>query len=327
MKAKVNVACTLGAEADLFHIAKTVTGLCELEAQNLIALTLRHSSNIGHAAIVLESDGTTAGIDLSDHSGHMQQELSSCDIYFKRCVQPEVLHASNRVRPFGLNYSCRSWRATLQLLKLFGPSDVIRRHTVWKKFLFVPLVKEFEREPTEAASQTILFQARLWDAVDCPGDEQINEDRVSLLLALRQKFGERVVGGLVPTAYAQKHHPSLLTTLPSRQSQYVQWARKHLISIGFRGLFGSLGFKLGEAFAASQCLISEPTAAYLPPDMPLTKYDTTEECLAACDHFLSHSEDAKQRQLLAWKYYQSAVEPGAHMKQLLSAMTGIEFSH
>jgi hypothetical protein len=326
MKARINVACILGTQADLFHVTKTVTGLCELESQNLINLTLRRSSNIGQASLILEIDGSQAGIDLSDHSDKWQAELSNCEIYFKRCVRPEDLEASDRIRPFGLNYSCRSPKATLRLLQLFGPSDVVRRRAVWKKFLLVPLVKQFERDPTESASSTILFQARLWDSVDCLGDEQVNEDRVCLLLALRKQFGDRVVGGLVPTSYAQKHHPDLLTTLPSRQSQYVQWARKHLISIGFRGLFGSLGFKLGEAFAASQCLIIEPTVAYLPPDMPITKYRSTEECIAACDHYLSQPGDAKQCQNLVWEYYRSAVEPGAHMKQLLNSMTGIEFN-
>jgi hypothetical protein len=323
MSTRISVACTLGTEADLFHVAKTVTGLCELESQNLIELTLRLSRNLGQAAVMLEIDGATGGIDLSDHSDKMQSELSNCDVYFKRCVRPEDLQTSHSLRPFGLNYACRSLKATRRLLTLFGPTDLVRRRSTWKKFLLVPLVKRFERQPTEPASRTILFQARLWDSVDCPGDEEINDGRVSLLLALRKQFGNRIVGGLVPTPYAQKHHPGLLTTLPSRQSQYVKWARKHMISIGFRGLFGSLGFKLGEALAASQCLIIEPTVAYLPLNMPLTKYHSADECIAACDHYLSHPDNAKRRQELAWEYYLSAVEPATHMKELLNSMNVI----
>lgn len=317
--------CTVGTEADLFHVAKIVTGLCQLETQNLIALTLKSSPDIGQHSAVLQFDGLFAGVDLSDHSDRMLPELATCEIYLKRCVRPEDLSHSSRIRPFGLNYSCRSVKATLRLFSLFGPSDVVRRRAVWKKFLCTPLVKEFERAPADAVSPTILFQARLWDAADCPGDEQINEDRVGLLLALRREFKERVVGGLVPTPYAQKHHQDLLTTLPSRQSHYVRWARKHLISIGFRGLFGSLGFKLAEAFAASQCLIAEPTVAFLPIETPLTKYDSADECLAACDYYLSQASDAKLRQELSWEYYRSAVEPSAHMKHVLKLM-GVELN-
>jgi hypothetical protein len=291
-----------------------------LEAQDRINLTLRHSLAIGQYAIVLESDGTTAGIDLSDHSDRMMPELSHCDLYFKRCVKPEDLKPGGRIRPFGLNYACRSTRATLGLLSLFGPIDAIRRRGAWKKFLCIPLFAEFERKPVQAASHTILFQARLWDPAECPGDENVNEDRVRLLLALRSEFKERLAGGLAPTPYAKQHYPELLTAYPSRQSRYVRWAREHLISIGFRGLFGSLGFKIAEAFAASQCLVSEPTTAYLSADAPLAKYRNIEECIAICDHFLSHPDEASQLRNQAWEYYRTDVEPGAHMAKLLGSL-------
>ncbi len=315
-----SVVCTLGSDADLFHVAKTVTGLCRLEAQGRVNLTLRHSSAIGQHAIVLEWDGTTAGIDLSDHSDRMMPKLSNCDLYFKRCVRPEDLKPGGRIRPFGLNYACRSTRATLRLLDVFGPIDAIRRRGAWKKFLCVPLFTEFERKPAQTASPTILFQARLWNPAECPGDENVNEERVRLLLALRSEFKERLVGGLVPTLYAKQHHAELLTDHPSRQSQYVRWAREHLISIGFRGLFGSLGFKIAEAFAASQCLVSEPTTAYLSADAPLAQYRNIEECIAICNGYFSHPGEANQLRNQAWEYYRTDVEPGAHMAKLLGSI-------
>jgi hypothetical protein len=315
-----NVVCIVGFDADLFHIAKTITGLCRLEARNLIRLTLRRSSAIGQHAIVLESGGLQAGIDLSDHSDRMMPELSHCDLYFKRCARPEDLKPGDRIRPFGLNYACRSGRATLRLLSLFGPINAMRRRGAWKRFLCIPLVNEFERQPAQAASPTILFQARLWSPTECPGDEGVNEDRVRLLRALRSEFKERVAGGLVRTPHAVAHYPDLLTSNSSRQSRYVRWAREHLISIGFRGLFGSLGFKIGEAFAASQCLVSEPTTAYLPADAPLASYRSTQECLSLCDRFLSYPGEADELRNQAWEYYRTEVEPEAHIAKLLGSM-------
>ncbi len=312
-----SVVCTLSSNADLFHVAKTVTGLCWLETQGHIDLTLRHSSAIGQHAIVLEWEGTTAGIDLSDHSDRMMPEISDCDLYFKRCVKPEDLELGGRIRPFGLNYACRSTRATLRLLSLFGPMDVIRRRGAWKKFLCIPLFTEYERKPDQAASPTIIFQARLWEPTECPGDEKVNEERIRLLRALRGEFKERLAGGLAPTPHAMRHYRELLTDHPSRQSRYVRWAREHLISIGFRGLFGSLGFKIAEAFAASQCLVFEPTKAYLSADAPLATYRSTEECVKICDHLLSHPGEANELRNQAWEYYRSDVEPGAHMAKLL----------
>lgn len=314
------IVCTLGSDADLFHVVKTITGLCRLEAQGRIDLKLRQSPEIGQHAILLEWNSVKAGIDLSDHNDRMMPELSGCDLYFKRCVRPEDLKSSNRLRPFGLNYACRSNRATLRLLGIFGPRDIIRRRNAWKRLFFVPAIAEFERPPARPASPTILFQARLWDPDECPGDERVNEDRVSLLLALRSRFQERLAGGLAPTSYAMRHHPELLTSYPSRQTRYVRWARGHLISIGFRGLFGSVGFKIGEAFAASQCLVSEPTTSYLPENAPLANYHNIEECLSLCDYFLYHPAEADQLRNRAWEYYRSEVEPGAHIEKLLNSI-------
>ena len=319
-KRKPSVVCTLSSNAELYHIAKTVTGLCRLESQDRIDLTLRQSPAIGEHAIVLEWDGKTAGIDLSDHSDRMMPELSHCDLYFKRCIRTEDVKLGGRLRPFGLNYSCRSTRATLRLLRLFGPINVIRRRSAWKTLLHVPLFTEYERKPAQAASSTILFQARIWDPVDCPGDEQVNEERVRLLLALRSEFKDRLAGGLAPTPYAMQHYPDLLTEHPSWPSRYVRWAREHLISIGFRGLFGSLGFKIAEAYAASQCLVFEPTKAYLSADAPLAMYRSTEECVKICAHFLSHPGEANELRNQAWEYYRNEVEPGAHMAKLLDSI-------
>jgi spore maturation protein CgeB len=78
---------------------------------------------------------------------------------------------------------------------------------------------------------------------------------------------------------------------------------------------------MAEALAASQCLISEPTVAYLPADMPHTSYQSTDECIAACDYYLSHPSVSKELQNLAWKYYRSAVEPSAHVKRVLDSIT------
>jgi hypothetical protein len=316
-KRKPSVVCTLSSNAELYHVAKTVTGLCRLESQDRIDLTLRHSPAISEHAMVLEWDGKTAGIDLSDHSDRLMPELSHYDLYFKRCVSAEDVKLDGCIRPFGLNYSCRSTRATVRLLSLFGPINAIRRRSAWKTLLHVPLFTEYERKPTQAASPTILFQARIWDPVDCPGDEQVNEERVGLLLALRSEFKERLAGGLAPTPYAMQHYPGLLTEHPSWPSRYIRWAREHLISIGFRGLFGSLGFKIAEAFAASQCLVFEPTKAYLSAAAPLAIYRSTEECVKICDHFLSHPGEANELRNQAWEYYRNEVEPGAHMTKLL----------
>ena len=139
-----------------------------------------------------------------------------------------------------------------------------------------------------------------------------------MLRALRREFGQRVMGGVVPTPFAQKLCPDLITDQPCRQPQYIKWAKRHLIGIYTRGLFGSIGFKMAEYLAASKCIISEPVDNLLSAPLDsMVVYKSNEDCLAACDRFLSDTSLAQLHRQQSWNYYENHVSPRAHMASLL----------
>jgi hypothetical protein len=187
------------------------------------------------------------------------------------------------------------------------------------RYLVTPHWKSFEYRPEQPVDSTILFQTRVWEPHDAPGDEGINEQRVSLLRALRSEFGRRVVGGVVPTPFARQNFPDLVTDQPCRQPQYIAWARKSLIGIYSRGLFGSFGFKMAEYIASSKCIISEPIDNVLPAPLDhISIYRSNDECIAACDRLLSDASLAEFHRRQSWNYYEAHVSPRVHMADLLA---------
>jgi hypothetical protein len=92
-----------------------------------------------------------------------------------------------------------------------------------------------------------------------------------------------------------------------------------LIGIYSRGLFGSVAFKLTEYLAASKCIVSEPIANRLDePISHLKTYTSADECLSACDFFLSNPREAQEARRASWEYYLRNVRPKVHIASLLS---------
>jgi len=166
---------------------------------------------------------------------------------------------------------------------------------------------------------TILFQTRVWEPHDAPGDEVINEERIALLRALKREFGSRVIGGVVPTPFALKTCPEFITHQPCRQPQYIRWAKRPLIGIYSRGLYRSVAAKMAEYLAASKCIVSDPIDNQLSAPLDhISVYRSESECLEACDHLLSDASLAQFQRQQSWKYYEAHVAPRAHMASLLA---------
>jgi hypothetical protein len=307
---------------DLFHAAHAITGLWQMDRDFTIARVPWITSSL---ALQVKVDGIRVGLELSDHSNVFANELlERCDIYFKRSYYgPDLINVSPSLRrkvvPFGLNYACCSKRSMIKMLRAIGvrtiPVGSIYRAMV------MPTWKAFEYGAAEQCDETILFQARLWAPEEAPGDSEVNIRRVALLRALRREFGERVVGGLVPTPYACEAYPDLLTNLPCRQPAYIRAAKQPLVGIYFRGLFDSIAFKLGEYLAASKCIVSEPIRNRLPVPMEngrhMLVFTSNEQCLSECERLLSSPRLAQELRRTASEYYRTEVMPETHMRNII----------
>jgi hypothetical protein len=274
---------------------------------------------------------TRVAIDLRDGEGISQPIIDLVRWYLKRSFhtpERERLEPARRQRmlPFGLNFPCRSRRSTVRLLaSIGGPialsgGDGLRR---LRSYLSTPTPSAFEQGPDTPVESLVHFQPRLWASVDAPAGEAeaVNAGRVQLVRALKREFGRRFIGGLVATAQARQHYPDDLTPHSSKYVDYLRLKQRCLIGIYTRGLEHSLAFKLGETFAASQCLVSVPLRYGLPAPLQIGRhyieFETVDACIAACHRLLEDPALARSMRQANHDYYVREVEAAAHIQRVI----------
>jgi hypothetical protein len=329
----------VGATHDLVHTSLVLTGLCELASRDAIALRYRVPAGddawlAGDPIVVVldvhRATTTRIAIDLRDGEGISQPIIDRVRWYFKRSFhQPELdaLPASRReiMRPFGLNFPCRSLRSTARLLAATGgPIALTGRSGLQRlrSYLATPPPSAFEQGPESPVEPLVHFQTRLWLPVDAPGEwEAVNEDRVNMVRGLKRAFGKRFVGGLVANEHARQHYPDDLTPHSSQRRAYLRLKQRCLVGVYTRGLEHSLAFKLSETFAASQCLVSVPLRFELPAPLAVEQhyltFETIDECVNACERLLQDKALAKEMRHANHRYYVDNIEPAAHIAAVL----------
>lgn len=335
------------ARQNHIHASSVYAGLDLLARRKLIRLTI--STAGGRAESHLVGDPLTVclqitrprasarliAMDLHDQSDVFAlQALEVCDTYLKRSFERNGLrrlpgNMAQKIVPFGLNYPCRTVGSTVRFLWATGPALVRTQDDWYRRIwyqLLIPSVRQYEQSPVTRVRATIVFQTRVWDDHEAPGEaHSINERRVSLLRALRMTFGDRFIGGLVRTRLAIDKYPNDLTNQSSRRSKYVAMSKQNLIGIYSQGLWGSTAFKLPEYLAASQCIVAEPIHTELPQPLKAgTNYlpfQTIEQCIDACRRLLDDHVLAKRMRQANHEYYLSSVEPSARMARVVHIAT------
>jgi hypothetical protein len=276
-----------------------------------------------NACFAVDVDGTKLAIDLFDRSDRWSAALMEwSDVYAKRSMHPaHPGPAPEKIVPYGIHLGARSRRSALAtcmaLAKALPRKPRINPRELYQ-YLVAPRWQDFEVRPDVPLDNTILYQTRVWEAKDCPGDEQINDERIDLIRALKSEFKERFLGGVVPTEYAKEKYPDLLTTLPTRHPQYVKWAKRPAIAIHTRGLFGATGIKMSEFLAASKAIVSDPLENTLPaPLAHVAQFASPEVCVAACQRLLSSPEMLREQRQASWDYYCKYVQAPASMRRLV----------
>jgi hypothetical protein len=339
---KCSVVLHLNPLIDLFHSSKVFSGLHTLARRGVVHLRVEPAWYEGYCPLldVRAADGRSrrVAIDLADHSNRFSRELlAGCDVYYKRSfhapdnvpLRPDL---RARVVPFGLNHCTATgsskafyfghWaRAALR-----HPFAVLRRYRdikePFRSFLQATDPASFEQSPDAAVRPVILYQTRVWEPEASSDDlEAVNEERVSLVRRLRQAFGERFQGGIVPTAYARRRYPDVLLARAYRQKDYARQCAESLMGVYTRGLHHSLAFKLSEYLAASMCVVSCPLRNELPAPLQAGRhyheFGAHEECLAHCERLLKNPDEAREMRRANHAYYRQWVEPAEHVRYLL----------
>lgn len=359
-KMMYRVQLWVGAELDIYNASKILLGLRELGRRRLIALRFTWGScpwSHGSDSVVkLEvRDCNTnrlrrIAIDLWDRSICSDETtLHDCDIYFKRSFDRHALQGISeqqrgKIVAFGLNHPC-SDIAALRLVPPYCLRFMFRRLSarlglgakntpvselvrILRNYVSLPDWREYEHAPSFPKERRILFQTRVWEPEDVSHDDPlpINMMRVNLVRALRSEFGQRFVGGLVPTSFALKNYPDLVANTNYRRRQYAAMSRGAFIGVYSRGLHYSNAFKLSEYLAASQCIVAEPLYHELP--VPLVEgkhyaaFQNVDECVARCSELLGNEDKARQMRDSNHQYYRLNVRPVSHMRQVLDRAFG-----
>jgi hypothetical protein len=316
-------------------------GLWRLKRQGRIRLRFEtlESSNVYPRVLTLTAVRGNVrrniAVDLSDQRDLVHlPDLNWADAYFKRSYDLLALawlgrQRSRAIRPFGLNSPAISFAAAGAIMRA-------RIGAAWtgaglardfRRLLALPDLTDFEAPPDAPTEPLVLLQTAVWDS-EAPDTDEVNEQRVLVIRALRERLGGRFIGGLLPTALARANHPELITDLPVRMRRYPRVVRRALIGVNVRGLHNSVGFKLGEYLAASRCIVGDPPSATLPtPLQPGRHYlaaVSTDELLQACELLLSEPARAAEMRAANWHYYLAQVEPGAQMLRVLEQSFALE---
>lgn len=340
---QTHITAFVGPDHDLVHTSLLLTGLCALARSGAIGLRLRRPAAadswlVGDPIVmcldVAQETTTRVAIDLRDGEGISEPIVDRVQWYLKRAYYPVEIERLPRglgakLLPFGLNYGCRSAVSTARMLLAVGVQVAARGRAGvgrLREYLNTPPPHVFEQSPDVAVEPLITFQTRLWTRDEAPATEvdELNNGRVAVIRALKQAFGDRFLGGLVPTAFARAHYPGDLTPHSSRYAEYLAIRKRCLVGVYTHGVEHSLAFKLGETFAASQCLVSEPLRYGLP--VPLTPgvnyllFNTPDECVAQCRQLLADPALAARMRRANHDYYRNEIEPAAHVQRILDRL-------
>ena len=208
----MTLTCYITPEHNLLQLSLALTGMIELAAAGEIAFVAagqRPQRKTAPLESVLEFDlepqagmAVAGAIDVFDRSDLFDHEAveRACD-YFKRSFHRPAVSAlpkdlSKKVIPWGPNFPCRTAKASLS-----GGN--------WADYNLALPIEDFEQPPEVALDSVVLFQTRVWSP-DSTSDrvQDLNAARMEIVRALREAFGERFIGGVVPNPYAKQLCPA-----------------------------------------------------------------------------------------------------------------------
>jgi hypothetical protein len=304
---------------------------CPTIADKLVLLTLRGANQAPTRKVI---------IDLWDTSEfRCSPALNYADVYFKRCllrapIESIADHLQPRIRPFGLNFACvdsASWAdwlaASIARARAAAPANskaaVSGLISDLRLFTSIPSHNYFVANPGASKRPIAVFQSRVWPANEfSDGFEQLNQQRVDLVMFLRDALGQRFVGGIVESAFARTRYPKAIVSDSTHRRAYATLIRSALVGVYSRGIDGSLAFKLSEYLAAGCCMVIEPFAHVL--DIPLEpgvhylSFTSAESCAAACMRLLDDGSIAAEMSCRNAEYFRRYLTPERHIARVLS---------
>lgn len=326
----------------LAHNRLIVTGFHELSKKKKIILEIVEDYKRGQD---LKIEGITEAIidnrikiayDTMDgynfNTKLMDDYLDDVDYYFKRSYSKDYNRLffpknSNKIYPLSFNYDVSYFFNPMDFSHSL--SDVL---TLVRKMLLGYNIHAYERKPLIKRNNTILFMCRLWDPEskevknDCKAQAErriINQMRIDIIRALRQKYGDSFLGGVYDNEYARKICPDLiLGKKMTRKRHYLSIMKKSCICIASTGLHKSIGWKFAEYVVAGKAIVSEPLCYEVNGEFKkgrnYLEYSSVEECIKSVDILLRDSNLRESIEIENLEYYNKYCRPNKQIENTLS---------
>lgn len=328
---------TLWVESQVSHMGQIITGCLMLKEQGRDVEIIDNSKKQKNFSPMIRAEyrGKRIIYDLGDGYNvfdDIQTGLDNCDFYFKRSYSEEknrqLLHGyEGKMFPLGLYFRVTHpqspineplWKAIVKTM--MGKASA--RYFVPKVFVGQP-EQEGDRHPR------ILFLTQLWNDHEPGFSEEenrertyINQMRIDIIRALRQRYGDSFIGGLNDNALSRAWAPDLIMPAEyTERKRYLKLVHSCDICIGSMGLFESIGGKTGEYVAAAKAIVNERLHYTVTGDFAEGKnylsFETVEECLAAVQRLVEDPELRFAMKQANAEYYQKYLRPDILVKNTL----------
>lgn len=284
-------------------------------------------------------------VDLNDNRNFtVPQALDDYDVVVKRGYLWSELdkldeRRRSKVIPYGINYNCGS--RNVPILQLFTYHHLMRlrllggarsrKHKLSMqhqlRFLFYARKnnlslheQDFMAPPDAPTVNRVFFITRLF--ISSSGLTEFSRQRIELVRALKNEFGRHFYGGIVRNQMTEKFCPKDLLIPKVSRRQFSRLLKGSDIAINTLGVGQSNPWKLGEALAASRCIVSEPLVFQLPEplreDENIKSFESIDTCLSACDGLLGNPGQVRWMKENNSRYYQENVRAENLMEKLLA---------
>ena len=331
---------TLWVESQVSHVGQIITGFLMLKEQGWdveIKNCVNGPESFYHGMPMIRAEyrGKRLVYDLGDGYNiwdDIQIGLDNSDFYFKRSYSAEknqaLLHGfEGKMFPLGLYFRVTHrkspineplWKALLK--PLMGKASA--RYFVPKVFAGAP-ERENGRKPR------ILFLTQLWNDQEPGFSEEenrertyINQMRIDIIRALRERYGDCFIGGLNDNALSRAWAPDLIMpTEYTERKRYLKLVHSCDICIGSMGLFESIGGKTGEYVAAAKAIVNERLHYTVTGDFTegvhYLSFETVEECLSAVERLVEDPQLRFAMKQANAAYYSRFLRPDVLVKNTL----------
>lgn len=291
------------------------------------------------------------------HDIASMDDLAAADIYFKRSYHAKYVGKledglRNKVVPMGLHYACSSRNETVVMRlrhafafnashraftqspiraiarTLGSPATLLLRQLGIGRFNASPMFMDsFEVAPHEPAELRVFYRTRVYSPQDAEHTyrlgrlDEINGMRVDTIRMLKHRFGDRFIGGLRPSPFAEQRYRDCMFQDDRGLRGHLESSKRCLINVSTIGLHDSTSWKIPEYMAASRCIVSEPMTYETPEPLVEGKhylaFRTPEGCVRACEELLGDAAMANTMRREAFAYYENHVRPAQLMLRSL----------